>query len=214
MVSRGTNVFYTGGYNEGKWDVQKFHTSNPQVVVTNFSASGRKQLGAPWPMDMAYPDDNTLLVKYNDGNVVAFDPNTTAKISEELTNFVSVPYYSESGGVVAVDPIDSTRAAVYYHTTDQVVVYTVDETGPRTNFVIGAAGGYANGPSVLVPTNTVAFRESLKLSGFYYDADGTTNADARITNAVLCFQEDGKLWVSDTLTSRMLRFDTNGLCDS
>src|ERR1051325_6108728 len=35
MVSRGSNVFYTGGYNEGKWDVQKFDALNPQVVVTN-----------------------------------------------------------------------------------------------------------------------------------------------------------------------------------
>lgn len=214
MVSRGTNVFYTGGYNEGKWDVQKFHTSNPQVVVTNFSANGRKQLANPWPVDMAYPDDNTLLVKYSDGNVVAFDPHTTAKIATNLPDFASAIIPVEGSSAVVVHPTDSGRVAVYYTSTDQVVVYTVNGTEAHTNFVIGVAGGYAHGPSVLVPTNTVAFRESVKLSGFYYDADGTTNSDARITNAVLCFQEDGKLWVSDTLTSRMLRFDTNGLCDS
>jgi hypothetical protein len=216
MVSRGTNVFYTCGYNEGKWDVQKFYTANPQAVVTNFSASRRKQLGENWPVDMAYPDDSTLLVKYRDGNVVAFDPYTTAKIAEGLPDFsaVSAAVPLEGSSAVAVHPTDGSRVAVYYYTSDQVVVYTVDGTSARTNFVIGAAGGYANGPSVLVPTNTVGFRESVKLSGHYYDADGTTNTDARITNAVLCFQADGKLWVSDALTSRMLRFDTTGLCDA
>jgi hypothetical protein len=218
MVSRGTNVFYTGGYNEGKWDVQKFDVSNPQVVITNFSASGRKQLGVPFPVDMSYPDDHTLLVKYSDTNVVAFDPVTSAKTAEHLVDWsppeVQVPTADSSA--LAVHPEDNGVAAVYYHTTDQVVIYTNAATpgGWGTNFVIGAAGGYANGPSVLMPTNTTEFRQTVKLSGFYYDADGTTNADARITNAVLCFQSDGKLWVSDTLTSRMLRFDTNGLCDA
>ena len=218
MVSRGSNVFYTCGYNEGKWDVQKFDISNPQVVVTNFSLNGRKQLGPPWPVDLSYFDDRTLLVKYNDSNVVAFDAATTAKLVEHLPNWnvpeVQVP--TNDSSAIAVHPADSNIVAVYYHMTDQVVVYrNASVPGAwETNFVIGAVGGYANGPSVLVPTNTPAFRENVKLSGFYYDADGTTNADARITNAVLCFQSDGRLWVSDTLTSRMLRFDTNGLCDA
>jgi hypothetical protein len=218
MVSRGSNVFYTGGYNEGKWDVQKFDINNPQVVVTNFSASGRKQLGPPFPVDLRTLDDSTLLVKYNDSNVVAFDAATTVKLADGLPEWEapSVLVPTNDSTAMAVHPEDPNTVAVYYASTDQVVVYTNSSSATEwgTNFVIGVAGGYATGPSVPAPTNTIEFRYNVKLSGFYYDADGTTNSDARITNAVLCFQSDGKLWVSDTLTSRMLRFDTAGLCDS
>jgi hypothetical protein len=45
--------------------VLKFVISFPQVVVTNFSPRGRKQLGAHFPVDINYFDAKTIGVKYN-----------------------------------------------------------------------------------------------------------------------------------------------------
>jgi hypothetical protein len=157
-------------------------------------------------------------VKYNDGNVVAFDTATTATLADRLPHWeppaVNVPVAGSSA--IAVHPEDESLVAVYYHTTEQVVVYTnaMATNAWGTNFVIGVSGGYRNGPGILTPTNTVDYRRSVKLSGHYFDADAMTNGGTRVANAVLCFQSDGKLWVGDALTSRMLRFDTEGLCDT
>jgi hypothetical protein len=214
MVSRGSNVFYSCGYNEGGLDVARFSTNNPQVVNTNFSRDGRAQNGSIFVTDMAYKDANTLYVKYNNGNVVSFNVNTCAKIAENLTDFPSPPSNNNvptANGVLAVHPGDSSIVAVYYTNTEQVVAYTNanSSTGWGTNFVIGVINGYSNGPSILVPTNTDSFRTNLKLSAYYYESPGN-----KVFTGVLCFQSDGKLWAGDTMTSRMLRFDTNGRCDA
>jgi hypothetical protein len=74
--------------------------------------------------------------------------------------------------------------------------------------VIGVAGGYANGPSILIPATNSTFRTQIKLGALWFDNH------VRRTNAVLGFEPNGKLWVSDTTTSRMLRFMTDGGCDA
>jgi hypothetical protein len=214
MFSKGSNVFYTCGYNEPAWDVQRFHTNNHQFVNTNLSWHGDadipfdvQPLGAPFPNEMVLTN-NVLYVRYTNSPpktnsfTVSFNPDTCAIISTNDT-FPGTIQPTNGTLAIAVHPDNANVVAVYYQKTDQVVVYT----NGVTNFVIGLAGGYSNGPSILVPTNTVLFRENVKLSGYYYD-NGRSNA-----SAALCFQSDGKLWVPDAFTSRMLRFDTAGLCD-
>lgn len=223
MVSKGTNVFYTCGYNEGRWNIQRFHTNNFQFVNTNFSWNGEIQLNFVYPVDMALDSaGTTLYVRFFDKSATnyftnTFNADTCAPISTNTASWPSSPILTipTNGSLaVATHPENSSIAAVYYKDSDQVVVYT-NATGTfGTNFVIGVAGGYSNGPSILVPTNTGSFRQNVKLGGYYYDPDPNPDPTASRKNvAVLCFQSDGKLWVGDTITARMLRFDTSGLCD-
>src|SRR5205085_6438441 len=50
------------------------------------------------------------------------------------------------------------------------------------------------------------FKNRVKLSPYYYSSDDGT----RIHRAALCFEPNGKLWIGDTATGRMLRFNENG----
>jgi hypothetical protein len=85
IVSKGSNVFYTSGFNEGGWDIQRFHTNNCQVVTKNFSYAGTIYDAAHYPLDMTL-SNNVLHVLYTNKEigswfVAQFDSDTTALIS-------------------------------------------------------------------------------------------------------------------------------------
>lgn len=93
--------------------------------------------------------------------------------------------------------------AVYYGAPlNQVYIY--NSAGVKQD-VIGVAGGYDFGPAVPRPSGAgdASFKSAVKLNSLYYD--GAT-ADNR---AVVGYQPDGKLWIADAVTSRMLLFDTD-----
>lgn len=221
MVSKGSNVFYTCGFNEGGLDILRFNTNNHQIVNTNFGSNGRRvQDGSTYPIDMAYKDATNLYVLYTNKAtsnlwVSSYDVNTcVSNGAPALSQFPAAPVNTNvptANGVLAVHPDDSSIVAVYYTNAAQVVVYTNanSPTGKGTNFVIGVRNGYSNGPSILIPTNTATFRTNLKLDPHYFESNSEKAIDA-----ALCFQSDGKLWVGDAITARMLRFDTSGLCDA
>ena len=106
---------------------------------------------------------------------------------------------------ISTNPVDG-KIAVFDGSSQQVKIYSSSGSLVLT---IGTNGGYANGPAVPYPTtNDTNFAKIVKLGG-YYDDDGQ-----RIPRATVCYQTDGKLWVSDTATSRMLRFNADGSLDT
>jgi hypothetical protein len=183
------------------------------------SRTEKKYLDGPIATNLAYPSGDTVYVKYNDGAVYGFNVTTSSNMGSGFS-FPGLPTveFSTPGGIeIALHPTNPQIAAVYYTNTEQVVVYANAQTStPTTLFTIGMVNGYSNGPSIAIPTNTHEFRTNqLKLCSYYYDADDASRGpDNRVYRPVLCFQSDGKLWISDTATSRMLRFDASGLCDN
>jgi hypothetical protein len=54
----------------------------------------------------------------------------------------------------------------------------------------------------------------VKLGGYYLDKAGDGGNLFSIPRATVCYQADGKLWLSDSATARMLRFNADGSLDS
>jgi hypothetical protein len=108
---------------------------------------------------------------------------------------------------VATNPVDG-KIAVYDKSTEQVKVFN----GTNLVLTIGTNGGYANGPSVPFPvTGDTNFAKRVKLGGYYLDKVPGFGANMfAIPRATVCYQADGKLWVSDSATARMLLFNSDG----
>jgi hypothetical protein len=143
-----------------------------------------------------------------------FDANTCAPIATNNTYFpvefnptnLSPAVAASNRLAVSTNPVDG-KIAVFDASSQQVKVYNANGTG--VVFTIGVSNGYANGPSVPYPvTGNTNFASTVKLGG-YYDDGGT-----RVRRATVCYQADGKLWVSDTATARMLRFNSDGSLDT
>lgn len=204
----GTDAFYTTGYNENLYELQKFNPAHPQIVQTNFGRKITVLMGNALITNLAIAG-NVLYAQRSDGVTDQYDTATckplgpakgfSAKAMPRVESHTGVPLaWSQS-------PADGS-IAIYDAALDVVRVY--DRSGKKLLHSIGLTNGYANGPSILAPANQPGFRDRVKLGALWYDKQN------RATNATVAFQPDGKLWVSDTTTGRMLRFTTNGGCDA
>ena len=76
-------------------------------------------------------------------------------------------------------------------------VANANDTWSFNGRTIGEPGGYANGPEI----------KSTKFAHWFIDGQ-------RIPRSAACFQTDGKVWLSDTATCRLLRFNPDGTPDT
>jgi hypothetical protein len=216
IISKGDYGYWTGGFNEGRTEIHKFRVDKPEVVTMNFGRFSAPTPSDPYPVDIAFNSDWTrILVKYGvDNKVWSFDPDTGVGFETNDTIFPNSPTIGISvppGNTIVTNPEDRNIAAVYYTNTEQVIVYTSAQSAtPTISLVIGLVNGYSNGPSITEPHTGSNFTNQLKLCSYYFDPDGTTSDDHRVSRPVIGFQSDGKLWVGDTATSRLLRFQTTG----
>ena len=216
MISKGNDAFWTGGFNEGRTEIHKFNVSTAGVVTLNFGRFSAPSPSDPYPADIAFNSDWTrILVKYAvDGKVFSFDLNDGSGTETNLTfpGSATVGFTVPAGNTIATNPEDRNIAAVYYTNTEQVIIYgNAQSATPTTNWIIGMMNGYSNGPAIFEPDNTHEYRTNqLKLCSYYFDPNGNPTPDHRVSIPAVCFQSDGKVWVGDAATSRLLRFHTTG----
>jgi hypothetical protein len=169
--------------------------SNTARVMLSGNGSGTNSLrcrGLHWTFDITTAAPLGTNNTYFPAEYVP--PNLTPSIA--LTNQLAV----------STNLVDG-KIAVFDRSSQQVKVYNAN--GSNVVLTIGTNGGYANGPSVPFPTlGDTNFAKIVKLSGFYDDQN------TRTLRAVVCYQPDGKLWVSDTATARLLRFNPDGSLDT
>ncbi len=209
VIHDGANGFSTVTYNENLRELQKFDPLNPQTIVSNF---GNKVITTSTLITNMTVSNNVLYVRYDSDRTDWYNVTNCAFIGTGGSNtfpMPGAPTVSNPSIGRRLDwsksPVDGT-IAVYDANIDVVRVYNANSNG--LVYSIGITNGYSNGPSILIPSTDSSFRSQVKLGAMWWDKT------QKKTNATVCFQQDGKLWVSDTATSRMLRFTTNGGCDA
>ena len=234
VINPGTSdAFYIVGYNEGGYDVMHFDTDDPLQVrdqigdfdnVDNYAddiAIADSTGGTSGTMLLWLKRLDGTIKRYNLTDFSLYDTTTASFPGEpDLPTVEPASDLPPTGDIIArakfIHPSDAAlnRFAVYDKASEQVHVYKPTSADPdiyELNFSIGTEGGYAGGSDIRYPTtdppeNDTGFKDEVRLEGQYWEGHDNAYAD----RAVLCYDKDGRLWVSDTATCRVLRFDAEG----
>ena len=227
MTWFGNYVAYTAGYHEGNYPVKLFKVNNVQQIVTNFCYAGNihKKGDTSTTVYSLRADSTGIYVKFSPGNdtsdiqkwtydsandkwsyagrTVSFPALNPPTFSPAVNNQLALTHWDRGAS-------PNNNWAVYDGATEQVKIY--NSAGNTLLQTIGIANGYSSGaprsPDVTQP-NAANFAANVKLGAYYYDKNPIDDLlpDVKITRTALTYQDDGKLWICDTVTGRAFRLD-------
>ena len=173
MAIAGTNAFYVSGYNEGKYDFNRFSTTDPQRVLAKWGPNG----------NTADIYDPSWVWTVTDGNWVYFG----CPLTYSPNNINS----HSPGCIVAFNVSDNSSA----HFSSGVII-TNGSNGPYPGIYVGSQPGIS-GMAVQQTGNLLAVSVAPDNKVYLLDKQAGTNVASLSVSSPnsLSFSPDGSLWV-------------------